>query len=62
MTLGNFTFWGWGKPKPLSTRGTKAAFVAGSRVFKKNGVNPQLKQAVKMSLKNARRRDALRSA
>lgn len=61
MTLGTFSFKGWGKPKPLSARGTKAAFDAGSRVFKRDGVNPQLKQAVKASIKNARRR-ALQSA
>jgi hypothetical protein len=56
MTLGNFSFWSWGKPKPLNARGTRAAFLAGSRVYKQKGVNPHLKQAVKASLKNARRK------
>jgi hypothetical protein len=61
MTLGNFSLWSWGKPKPLSTRGTKAAFAAGRRALQKNGVNPHLKEAVKLSLRNSRRLGAQRS-
>lgn len=52
MTLANFSFFGFGKPKPINTRGTRMAIVAAQRALKKNGVNPQLKNALKQSLRN----------
>jgi hypothetical protein len=46
------------KPKPPSMSGTLAAFAVGERVFRENGLNPALVQAVKRSIVNDRRRQA----
>lgn len=44
------------KPSQPSMSGTAAAYAAGERVFRKNGVNPRLVKAVKVSLVNDRKR------
>lgn len=47
-------------PKPVDTKGTAAAFAAGSRVFKRTGVTPALKNVVKLSLDNDKKAGRVR--
>lgn len=56
MALLNDTRWGLIGPKPISAKGTNKAFAAGAAVFKRTGVNQNLKNAVKLSIANDKKR------
>lgn len=56
MALLNDTRWALWSPKPITAKGTAKAFAAGDAMFRRTGINPALKNAVKLSLINDRNR------
>lgn len=57
MAMLNHSAWWPRKPKPISSNGTAKAFAAGDAMFKRTGVNANLKAAMKKALRADRTRD-----
>jgi hypothetical protein len=56
MALLTDTRWKFWFAKPITARGTAKAFAAGDAMFKRTGINPHLKAAVKRSIVNDKNR------
>lgn len=61
MAITRPTLWGLLGPKPLTSKGTAAAFAAGDRVVKSKGTPRALSQIVKLSIDNDKKSGGLRT-
>jgi len=63
MALSDYMLWKLfaNKPAGPSVNGTMAAFAIGERVFQRDGVNPHMVRAVKLSIENDRKIAAKRA-
>lgn len=56
MALINDLYKGVFGPKPIKAKGTAKAFAAGDAMFKRTGINPHLKAAMKKAILAERQR------